>query len=80
MRAEGSVGSSGSLIVTPYPVLGGGLAQNHREDFGTFEKAASCLPPSQSPRQTRWVGRKPEPLEAPVALTQLHAHYTASPL
>lgn len=36
--------------------------------------------PSHSTRQTRWVGRKLEPLEAPVGLTQLHAHYTASPL
>ena len=56
----------------------GGLAHTHR-DFGTFEKAASTalLP---SPRQTRWVGRKLEPSEAPVGLTQLHAHYPASPL
>lgn len=70
----------------PLPVRGqgggrerGGLAHTHREDFGTFEKAASTAP-LPSPRQTRWVGRKPESLEAPVGLTQLHAHYPASPL
>lgn len=36
--------------------------------------------PSKSSRQTLWVGRKLEPSEAFVGLTQLYAHYTASPL
>ena len=87
--AVGRDASSGSITVTlclvPRQWGGGvvagkgGLAHTHREDFGTFEKAASTAP-LPSPRQTRWVGRKPEPSEAPVGLTQLHAHYPASPL
>lgn len=48
------------------------------EDLGAFEKAASQ--PLAVTQTGPLVGRKPEPSEAPVGLTQLHAHFTASPL
>lgn len=55
------------------PLSRGGLAETLREDLRRQHPS-----PSQSPRQPHWVGRKLEPSEAPVGLTQLHTHYAAS--
>lgn len=76
--ALGSDGSSGSSTVTPCPIRAvgeeaGGPGSDSQRRFQNVREGGIPAA-SQSPRQIRWVGRKPEPSEP-----SLHSFSTVNP-